>query len=471
MAPGALSHSYANQYAAAMALAAAQQQQSPRVPSFASAAAAGEPGKQLKASQPSAVSPNTAGLGQLNNGRQRDGPKQSIKAPPTHYPAGPGLEPRTASGSPAPNPLAPDLGAYYMNPAAIAAMAAALMGQAGPVPSLTAVGSPCNPAQPFAVYPPAPVPADTYQALSALYQEQVSRALVAAKSQPYGAGDPSESPKAKRPVQDGTAAAQSRSCDSAPRVSGEPGPEQQQMAAAGGGDSKRDTDSAGSRVAANGLAHSQEPSEGDGPPSSKRIHLDSSGDGPETEEGSQSGTKSPSSTTSVPTPAPSNARDDNNNNNDATEDSEQSDKDIRDRKQQQSQNGKLGNHVNTSLLPPPLANQLHRLPLLLVRAARAAPEWPMSENGHSRALGARLSPISDLASSFRRRPAKLEVCREFLRGACKRAERECKFAHPAAEQVAAAGQSPESADGLPQASALCVDFMRGRCGRGSLKCR
>lgn len=48
-----------------------------------------------------------------------------------------------------------------------------------------------------------------------------------------------------------------------------------------------------------------------------------------------------------------------------------------------------------------------------------------------------------------------QVCREFLRGACKRAESECRFAHPQ-ESVA------RHDDG---SITVCMDAVKGRCAR------
>ncbi|RWS27421.1 muscleblind-like protein 1 isoform X1 [Leptotrombidium deliense] len=49
-----------------------------------------------------------------------------------------------------------------------------------------------------------------------------------------------------------------------------------------------------------------------------------------------------------------------------------------------------------------------------------------------------------------------QVCREFQRGNCKRAESECRFAHPP-EQV-----QIDASDGV---ITVCMDFMKGRCCR------
>ncbi|CAN7995843.1 unnamed protein product [Ixodes pacificus] len=54
------------------------------------------------------------------------------------------------------------------------------------------------------------------------------------------------------------------------------------------------------------------------------------------------------------------------------------------------------------------------------------------------------------------RTDRLEVCREFQRGTCKRPETECRFGHPP-EHVAV-----DSGDG---AVTVCMDFVKGRCSR------
>ncbi|XP_013782995.1 muscleblind-like protein 1 isoform X4 [Limulus polyphemus] len=54
------------------------------------------------------------------------------------------------------------------------------------------------------------------------------------------------------------------------------------------------------------------------------------------------------------------------------------------------------------------------------------------------------------------RTDRLEVCREFQRGNCKRVETECRFAHPP-EHV-----TVDSAEGMVT---VCMDFIKGRCTR------
>ncbi|KAJ4443761.1 hypothetical protein ANN_05539 [Periplaneta americana] len=53
------------------------------------------------------------------------------------------------------------------------------------------------------------------------------------------------------------------------------------------------------------------------------------------------------------------------------------------------------------------------------------------------------------------RSDRLEVCREFQRGACKRAESECRFAHPPDTVTA-------NEDGTVT---VCMDAVKGRCNR------
>ncbi|CAO1426429.1 unnamed protein product [Diamesa serratosioi] len=52
------------------------------------------------------------------------------------------------------------------------------------------------------------------------------------------------------------------------------------------------------------------------------------------------------------------------------------------------------------------------------------------------------------------RSDRIEVCREFMRGACKRAESECRFAHPK--------ECVTTDDGLVT---VCMDAVKGRCTR------
>ncbi|XP_014677724.1 PREDICTED: muscleblind-like protein 2a, partial [Priapulus caudatus] len=54
------------------------------------------------------------------------------------------------------------------------------------------------------------------------------------------------------------------------------------------------------------------------------------------------------------------------------------------------------------------------------------------------------------------RTDRLEVCREFQRGNCKRLENECRFAHPP-EHV-----TVDATDGMVT---VCMDFVKGRCTR------
>ena len=54
-----------------------------------------------------------------------------------------------------------------------------------------------------------------------------------------------------------------------------------------------------------------------------------------------------------------------------------------------------------------------------------------------------------------------QICREFLRGNCKRPDSDCRFAHPP-EHV----QVDASGDGLVT---VCMDFLKGRCSRDSCR--
>ncbi|CAG2110153.1 unnamed protein product [Medioppia subpectinata] len=61
-----------------------------------------------------------------------------------------------------------------------------------------------------------------------------------------------------------------------------------------------------------------------------------------------------------------------------------------------------------------------------------------------------------IASHKTQRTDRLEVCREFQRGNCKRPESECRFAHPPDHlQV-------DASDGVVT---VCMDFVKGRCSR------
>ncbi|XP_071053236.1 muscleblind-like protein 1 [Onthophagus taurus] len=64
-------------------------------------------------------------------------------------------------------------------------------------------------------------------------------------------------------------------------------------------------------------------------------------------------------------------------------------------------------------------------------------------------------PQTVVAQQKMPRSDRLEVCREFQRGACKRAESECRFAHPADTVTA-------NEDGTVT---VCMDAVKGRCNR------
>jgi muscleblind protein len=65
-------------------------------------------------------------------------------------------------------------------------------------------------------------------------------------------------------------------------------------------------------------------------------------------------------------------------------------------------------------------------------------------------------PTTLIASHKTTRTDRLEVCREFQRGNCKRAESDCRFAHPPDHvQV-------DATDGVVT---VCMDFVKGRCSR------
>ncbi|XP_035216845.1 muscleblind-like protein 1 isoform X6 [Stegodyphus dumicola] len=65
------------------------------------------------------------------------------------------------------------------------------------------------------------------------------------------------------------------------------------------------------------------------------------------------------------------------------------------------------------------------------------------------------SPLVTAAQKLQRTD-RLEVCREFQRGNCKRSETECRFAHPP-EHV-----TVDSSEGTVT---VCMDFVKGRCTR------
>ncbi|RWS16706.1 muscleblind-like protein 1, partial [Dinothrombium tinctorium] len=66
------------------------------------------------------------------------------------------------------------------------------------------------------------------------------------------------------------------------------------------------------------------------------------------------------------------------------------------------------------------------------------------------------APAAFIASQKTARTDRIEVCREFQRGNCKRPESECRFAHPP-EQV-----QIDATDGV---ITVCMDFIKGRCSR------
>ncbi|XP_022245428.1 muscleblind-like protein 2 isoform X1 [Limulus polyphemus] len=65
-------------------------------------------------------------------------------------------------------------------------------------------------------------------------------------------------------------------------------------------------------------------------------------------------------------------------------------------------------------------------------------------------------PTPLVATQKVQRTDRLEVCREFQRGNCKRVETECRFAHPP-EHV-----TVDSTEGMVT---VCMDFVKGRCTR------
>ncbi|OQR73663.1 muscleblind protein 3-like, partial [Tropilaelaps mercedesae] len=64
--------------------------------------------------------------------------------------------------------------------------------------------------------------------------------------------------------------------------------------------------------------------------------------------------------------------------------------------------------------------------------------------------------------SPQKRTDRLEVCREFQRGSCKRAEHDCRFAHPP-EHVGIETSTQAASGGCDVT--VCMDFVKGRCAR------
>ncbi|GFS45681.1 muscleblind-like protein 1 [Trichonephila inaurata madagascariensis] len=65
------------------------------------------------------------------------------------------------------------------------------------------------------------------------------------------------------------------------------------------------------------------------------------------------------------------------------------------------------------------------------------------------------SPLMTAAQKLQRTD-RLEVCREFQRGNCKRSETECRFAHPPEHVTVDSGEGTVT---------VCMDFVKGRCTR------
>ncbi|GBM54048.1 Muscleblind-like protein 1 [Araneus ventricosus] len=65
------------------------------------------------------------------------------------------------------------------------------------------------------------------------------------------------------------------------------------------------------------------------------------------------------------------------------------------------------------------------------------------------------SPLMTAAQKLQRTD-RLEVCREFQRGNCKRTENECRFAHPPEHVTVDSGEGTVT---------VCMDFVKGRCTR------
>ncbi|XP_018496358.1 muscleblind-like protein 1 [Galendromus occidentalis] len=65
--------------------------------------------------------------------------------------------------------------------------------------------------------------------------------------------------------------------------------------------------------------------------------------------------------------------------------------------------------------------------------------------------------------SPQKRTDRLEVCREYQRGSCKRAEHDCRFAHPP-EHVGLETSPTQAASGVCDVT-VCMDYVKGRCAR------
>ncbi|KAG1655634.1 Muscleblind-like protein 1 [Nymphon striatum] len=82
---------------------------------------------------------------------------------------------------------------------------------------------------------------------------------------------------------------------------------------------------------------------------------------------------------------------------------------------------------------------------------------PADPTSAMNAMTCHAMPTSIMSSQKLPRTDRLEVCREFQRGNCKRSENECRFAHPADHVTV------DSSDG--GMVTVCMDYIKGRCTR------
>ncbi|XP_020903406.1 muscleblind-like protein 3 isoform X2 [Exaiptasia diaphana] len=133
-------------------------------------------------------------------------------------------------------------------------------------------------------------------------------------------------------------------------------------------------------------------------------------------------------------------------------------------KTQLETNGRMLQHQQQQIamqhqMIAPLAQQMLANQTLL-------PGWPMQVPTSNGTLiqqpVAFLPDTSGIPGTPRRldKSDKLEVCREYQRGACSREESECRYAHPPRHA------SIDTSDGMVT---VCMDFIKGKCQRESCK--
>jgi len=102
----------------------------------------------------------------------------------------------------------------------------------------------------------------------------------------------------------------------------------------------------------------------------------------------------------------------------------------------------------TMPMTSPAAAQMYNMPPSMAQYYTAAPTQAVGEAGMVTPMA-----MPQLQQKVARSD-RLEVCREFQRGACKRAEQECRYAHPPDQVAVDDGQVT-----------VCMDAVKGRCGR------